>query len=92
MKVWVVTEHRGWRSPHHCEAGVWLVSDRLAEAEAFAQARMEEPFEDDEPPSSWFVELREMTVGAPLSAQEACIVINRRGERATHPESLDTRP
>jgi hypothetical protein len=53
---------------------------------------VEEPLEDDEPPSSWFVELREMTVGVPLSAQEACIVINRRGERATHPESLDTRP
>ena len=90
VKVWVVAEHRSWRDD--CEAGVWLISETFAQAEAFALSRVEAPVDDDEPLTSWYMELREMTVGVPLNAEEPRIVINRRGERAEHPLSLDTRP
>jgi hypothetical protein len=67
---------------------VWLITETRAEAEAFAQRRVEA--ELDDPPDSWFIELRAMTVGAPLTARGECVIINRRGERAENPESLDT--
>jgi hypothetical protein len=90
VKLWVVAEHRGWRPANYCEAAVWLITESLAKAEAFAQTRVDAPFDDDEIPDSWFIDLTEMTVGVPLTAHEERIVINRRGERASHPTSLNT--
>jgi hypothetical protein len=68
---------------------VRLIAETQAEAEAFAQKRV--AIDLDDPPDSWFVELVEMTVGVPVTAREERLVINRRGERAEHPNSLDTR-
>jgi hypothetical protein len=65
-----------------------LIAEKRAEAEAFAQSRVDA--ELDDPPDFWFIELRAMTVGTPLTAREECVIINRRGERAEHPGSLDT--
>ena len=90
MEVWVVLECREYRTPScSCETAVWLIAETRAEAEAFAQKRVEAHLDD--PPDSWFVELAAMTVGLPLAAREERVVINRRGERAEHPQSLDTR-
>jgi hypothetical protein len=96
VKVWVLSEHRGWASDrdydeHYSEAGVWLVTSRLEDAEDFARGLIEKPFADDPPPTSWFLDVTEMTVGVPLTGREARIVINKRGDRADHPGSLDVR-
>jgi hypothetical protein len=90
MTVWVVLECREYRTPScSCEAAVCLIAETRAEAEAFARKRVEASLDD--PPDAWFVELAAMTFGVPLTAREERVIINRRGERAEHPQSLDTR-
>jgi hypothetical protein len=92
MKLYVLSEHYGWAEEHSFEAAVLLVTDSRPQAEELAQQRIERPFDDDPPPSTWFLELTEMEAGVPLTGREPRVVFNKRGERADHPESLDVSP
>lgn len=84
MKLYVLAEHRGWSAEadydeHYCEAGVLLITESLPQAERLAQARIDAPFDDDPPPSTWFLDLHEMEIGVPLSGKEPRIVVKGSG-------------
>jgi hypothetical protein len=85
--VWVLSEHRAW-DDGYSESGVWLVTERKESAEAFLTERLEASL--DHPPDRWYLELVLLSIGVPLSGDEPYSVINRRGERADHRDSLDT--
>jgi hypothetical protein len=85
--VWVLSENRAWGDGYF-ESGVWLVSEDEQNAESLIAERL--AAEHDDPPDHWYLELTRMTLGVPLSGDEPYLVINHRGERAEHRDSLDT--